>query len=223
MWYHSWGQVTTVDAKATAPAGHYRPVGLHRDRDPLRCILLHSPRWTDGTAEAPGRHRSLRARAGLVGECLQRDRATPAFVALSSQNTDTDEPEPGSHGVRGSGEASRTRRAAHHPRGGRGAHSVPDGQRRDHPIRNREPVGGDRRDHPAGAAPADRPVGTQPTLKPVQRGYLEALVSIDGVGTPLARQHRAAMDRYVGVHLIAGSVTNACSVSIRRRPWAPRW
>ena len=53
------------------------------------------------------------------------------------------------------------------------------------------------------------PTGTGNRCAMLQNGYLEALVSIEGVDTPLARQHRAAVKRHVGIHLIAFAVADA--------------
>ena len=56
---------------------------------------------------------------------------------------------------------------------------------------------------------ASIPTGTGNRCAMLHSGFLEALVSIDGVDTPLARQHRAAVGRYVGIHLIAFAVADA--------------
>ncbi len=59
---------------------------------------------------------------------------------------------------------------------------------------------------PAGGPP--KPSGTGNRCAMLERGYLELIASIDGVDTPLARQHRAALDRYTGIHVVAFTVAD---------------
>jgi hypothetical protein len=56
---------------------------------------------------------------------------------------------------------------------------------------------------------AARPFGTGNRCAMLQRGYLEILAAVAGADTELARQHRAAVARHTGVHLIAFSVADA--------------
>src|SRR5262245_2736831 len=54
-----------------------------------------------------------------------------------------------------------------------------------------------------------KPSGTGNRCAMLNRGYLELIAAIEGVDTPLARQHRAATDRHVGLHVIAFTVARA--------------
>jgi hypothetical protein len=45
----------------------------------------------------------------------------------------------------------------------------------------------------------------------LERGYLELIASVEGVDTPLARQHRAALARYSGIHVVAFTVADPTS------------
>ena len=60
---------------------------------------------------------------------------------------------------------------------------------------------------PAGGPPV--PSGTGNRCAMLERGYLELIASIPGVETALARQHRDAVRRHVGVHVIAFTVADA--------------
>lgn len=60
---------------------------------------------------------------------------------------------------------------------------------------------------PAGGKP--KPSGTGNRCAMLRRGYLELIAAIDGVDTPLARQHRAAVAQRVGIHVIAFTVADA--------------
>ena len=63
---------------------------------------------------------------------------------------------------------------------------------------------------PAGGSPV--PTGTGNRCVRPQRRYLEALVSIDGVSPPhWHHSSRAAVDRYVRIHLIAFAVADAAT------------
>lgn len=66
---------------------------------------------------------------------------------------------------------------------------------------------------PAGGPP--KPAGTGNRCAMLRRGYLEILAAIDGIDTPLVRQHRAAVARYVGVHLLAFTVDDAVATRAR--------
>jgi glyoxalase-like protein len=62
------------------------------------------------------------------------------------------------------------------------------------------------------ADPADgtlKPSGTGNRCAMLHRGYLELIAAIDGVDTPLARQHRQAVRRHLGVHVVAFTVPDA--------------
>ena len=67
----------------------------------------------------------------------------------------------------------------------------------------------------ADSSSAYQRTGTGNRCAMLRAGYMEALVSIDGVDTPVARQHRAAIERYVGIHLIAFAVADAQAASTR--------
>jgi hypothetical protein len=56
---------------------------------------------------------------------------------------------------------------------------------------------------------AAQPFGTANRCAMLRRGYLEILAAVAGADTELARQHRAAVARYTGLHLIAFSVADA--------------
>lgn len=60
---------------------------------------------------------------------------------------------------------------------------------------------------PAGGPP--KPSGTGNRCAMLRLGYLELIAGIAGVDTPLARQHREALDRYVGLHVVAFTVADA--------------
>lgn len=60
---------------------------------------------------------------------------------------------------------------------------------------------------PAGGPP--KPSGTGNRCAMLKLGYLELIAAIDGVDTPLARQHREAVRRHVGLHVIAFTVADA--------------
>lgn len=66
---------------------------------------------------------------------------------------------------------------------------------------------------PAGGPP--KPAGTGNRCAMLRRGYLEILAAVEGVDTPLTRQHRAAVHRYVGVHLLAFTVAEAPAAHAR--------
>jgi hypothetical protein len=66
---------------------------------------------------------------------------------------------------------------------------------------------------PAGGAP--KPAGTGNRCAMLRRGYLEILAAVEGVDTPLVRQHRAAVQRYIGVHLLAFTVADARAAHAR--------
>jgi hypothetical protein len=66
---------------------------------------------------------------------------------------------------------------------------------------------------PTGGPP--KPAGTGNRCAMLRRGYLEILAAVDGVDTPLVRQHRAAIARYVGVHLLAFTVNDAAAARTR--------
>ncbi|MBI4502303.1 MAG: VOC family protein [Gemmatimonadetes bacterium] len=54
-----------------------------------------------------------------------------------------------------------------------------------------------------------QPSGTGNRCAMLHRGYLELIAAIEGVETSLARQHRAAVARHVGLHVIALTVADA--------------
>lgn len=66
---------------------------------------------------------------------------------------------------------------------------------------------------PAGGPPA--PAGTGNRCAMLRRGYLEVLAAVEGLDTPLVRQHNAAIARYVGVHLLAFTVADAPAAHAR--------
>ena len=66
---------------------------------------------------------------------------------------------------------------------------------------------------PAGGPPV--PSGTGNRCAMLERGYLELITAIDGIDTPLARQHRAAVSRRVGVHVVAFTVADASAARAR--------
>ena len=59
------------------------------------------------------------------------------------------------------------------------------------------------------------PSGSANRCAMIARGYLEVLVRMPGIDSPLARQMEDALSRYAGVHLIAFTVADA-SVAVRR-------
>lgn len=69
--------------------------------------------------------------------------------------------------------------------------------------------------HMGGDTSTPAPTGTGNRCVMMQEGYLEALVSTEGVETELARQHRTAVNRYVGIHLIAFAVADAATARVR--------
>jgi hypothetical protein len=74
---------------------------------------------------------------------------------------------------------------------------------------------------PAGGPPV--PSGTGNRCAMLERGYLELIAAIPGVDTALARQHREAVQRRVGVHVIAftvGDVT-AAHAHLQEEGFAP--
>ena len=66
---------------------------------------------------------------------------------------------------------------------------------------------------PAGGPP--KPAGTGNRCAMLRRGYLEILAAVDGADTLLAHQHRTAVARYVGVHLLAFTVADARAAHAR--------
>ena len=61
------------------------------------------------------------------------------------------------------------------------------------------------------------PTGTANRLVMLDRGYLEFLVTIDGVDTPVTRHLNGHLDQHEGVHLAAFSVTDAEAEGARLR------
>ena len=59
------------------------------------------------------------------------------------------------------------------------------------------------------------PTGTANRCAMLGRGYLEILTDVEGLDTPFARAHRAAIARYEGLHLIAFSVDDVAAEARR--------
>jgi len=66
---------------------------------------------------------------------------------------------------------------------------------------------------PAGGPPKQAGTGNRCAM--LRRGYLEILAAVEGADTPLVHQHRAAVARYVGVHLLAFTVADARAAHAR--------
>ncbi|MSR07893.1 MAG: VOC family protein [Gemmatimonadetes bacterium] len=66
---------------------------------------------------------------------------------------------------------------------------------------------------PAGGPP--KPSGTGNRCAMLRRGYLELIAGIEGVDTSLGRQHREAVARYVGLHVVAFTVADAETAQAR--------
>ena len=59
------------------------------------------------------------------------------------------------------------------------------------------------------------PSGTANRCSMIRRGYLEVLVTVEGVDTPLTRQMNSGLSRYEGLHLVAFSVEDTTQAAER--------